>query len=250
MTSQFKNPLPRKNSSKPQNTNWLTEGAQSGTPGDQSQGSFSPPGQRPPRPGTGQLAPQWQPGGQPAQGRETPPPLGVPGQQAMGQPSLPGSYGLNGPNSLPQTPYMPGQRDPYAPGPGGSAFGLLSSPGPNRGPQSMPYGPSGSQMFPPTQLARPSGTLMGPGMPVGPSSFAPAPGFNSFNQVNPGASFSQAGMGMVAAPPLPGTLIPIWVLAPLAMARRVLVIEELMAPRLLIRNARRKKEKCPSGRAW
>ncbi len=45
-------------------------------------------------------------------------------------------------------------------------------------------------------------------MPVGPSSFAPAPGFNSFNQVNPGASFSQAGMGMVAAPPLPGTLNP------------------------------------------
>src|SRR5258708_16707417 len=131
-------------------------------------------------------------------------------QQTVKRPSFPGpQQGLNGPNSLPQTPgtYVQGQRGRYGPGaPGqGGPFpnGPQSMPGGPLGPQSMPGGPVGPQGFGPPQ--RP-GAPMGPGMPGGPASYPQ--GFNSFNQANPSSAFSPPGMGAMVAPQIPGTFNP------------------------------------------
>ena len=175
MTSQFKNPLPRKNSPKPQNTNWLVGDAPNVASAERVQSAQ----------------------------RETPPPIEIAGLQTIKQPSVSvGPNGLSGSNAPPQ-PYVNGSQGRYGgPGPGSSALGQLPSAVPHYGPQATPQGPVGPQMFAPPQPARPSGALMGPGVAAGPVSVAPG----LFNQANSGAPLSMPGM--VTASPLPGTLNP------------------------------------------
>lgn len=205
MSSQFKNPLQRKAPPATQGDEWLVGGAQPAAPGDQSQGKLSLTGQKSPRSGGGLFAPSWQAGAQTPQERGASALANVVEQQTVKQPSMPGPNIAYSPKSPPQTPdtYVQGQHGRY--GPGGNGINQLASAGYNNSPMSMPKGPAGAQMFAPTQ--RP-GSPMGPGMPGGPASLSS--GFNSFNQINPGSSFSMSGhgMGMVATPPAPGTFNP------------------------------------------
>lgn len=185
MNSQFKHPLGGKNRSAIQNNEWLTGGAQPAVPGVQSQGSFAPPPQTPPQPGAGFSTPPWQPGAQSQQARETPSPASLTEQPTVKRPSIT--------RALPHTPgsYVQGQQGRYGPG------GQFSPPGPNNDPRSMSQGSGSPQMFAPPQQR-----------PGGPGSSFSAPGSNALRQANASASLSMSGMGMVAAPPAPGTFNP------------------------------------------
>ena len=142
----------------------------------------------------------WQGSSQGIQGRETPRPADLTEQQTVKQPSLAGPItAFPGPNRPPRTPdvYVQGQHGRYGPGAGGPGQSL---PGnfPN-GPMSMQQGSAGPQMFAPGQQG---------GGPIGPGPASFPQGFNSFNGTNAGAPLSMPGMGMVAAPPAPGTFNP------------------------------------------
>lgn len=216
MNNQFKNPLPRKNSSAPQNNEWLTGSAPPAAPGGQSQGSISPAAQKASGLGGGVFTPPWTAGSQAPVFTE---------QQVRRQPPASGPNPFGAPGSLPQTPeaYVQGKRGAY----GGDIAIQQMSPGFQSAPQSMPQGPQnvgnggpGLGMSPggsglgnrPQVFAPPQGPFAGgSGTPItgfgAPASFAPPQGPNSFNQGNPGIALSA---GTLAAPPkpLPGTFTP------------------------------------------
>lgn len=210
MKSQFKNPLPRKDQSASQNNDWLTGGPQPAAPGDQSQAGASSVGQVPQKPGMG-IAPAWLSEVQTPRMSEfgdTPLAPNLEDQPTLQQPSVHASNSFGGVQALPQTPggYGQGQR---------TRTGALTGDQPfasQHGPLSLPQSLSGAQAFaPPPQ----PGSSANPNLFAGPSSSAA--NYNLLSQLNPGASgitsnafnpgnsLAGPGMGMVTAPPSPGT---------------------------------------------
>lgn len=224
MTSQFKNPLPKKDRSTKKNDDWLTGGPQPATSGDQSQENLSPSGQMMPGRGSSLVLPPW-PGGQPpqAQGpRETPKPASLADQSTVKQVSVQSSAASVG--APMSEAYVQGQHGRYGPGangpfPSGGPQGVgaqpvftpaqypgappigsvppLPGPGPlnQLNPMSSAIGPS------PLNQLNPASSAIGPGPlnQLNPASSAIGP--SPVNQLQPGPSFSMPGR----APSMPGT---------------------------------------------
>lgn len=210
MTSQFRNPLPRKDPSASQNEEWLTGGPQPATSNDQPQGKPSPTEQVPPARGSSLVMPPWPIDVQSAQAqgsRQTPQPPSLADISTLKQPSVNNSPSASfiGPQPLPQTPgvYVQGQHGVYG------SVSNRQMPPPN-GPQGMPPQPGGGPAFTPMQ--RPPGPIGGPNSlhQLNPASSASL-GPNPFAQRNAGSSFSMPGMGAALASTstaVPGTFNP------------------------------------------
>lgn len=183
MASQFKNPLPTKETITSRNDEQVNGVPQPVVPGEQAQGTLGPVAQRSPRRTTSLLSQNWQ--SDPAPTLSSP--ANVAELQTLKQPSVSlAQPPLQVPHALPQTPEVSvqGQHGRYGAGQGGPF------------PQRMPPGPTVPHMFAPPR--RPGGPN-GPALPGAPASL---PGAGTFNQAHPGP------VNVPSAPPVPGTLPP------------------------------------------